>query len=56
MKKYYIDHPEKHNYEIEIDSTIVNKIIKDYTVKTYYWSFGIMCAIIGFLLGVIATS
>lgn len=52
MKKYYIDHPSKIDYEIEIPPLVVNKIIKDYLVKTYYWSIGILAVVVGFLLGI----
>lgn len=54
MKKYYVDHPEKEDYEIEIPKHIVYKINRDHMVKTFYWSVGILCTIIGFLLGVLA--
>ncbi len=52
MPKYYIDHPSKDDYEIEIPPLVVNKIIKDYLVKTYYWSVAILACMVGFLLGV----
>lgn len=53
MKKYYVDHPEKENYEIEIPRIIIDKIIREHMQTTYYWSFGILCTIIGFLTAVI---
>lgn len=52
MPKYYIDHPSKDDYEIEIPPLVVNKIIKDYLIKTYYWSVAILAGMVGFLVGV----
>ena len=52
-KTYYIDHPTKNDYEIEIPDRVRDQIIKDVFQQTYYWSFGILCTIIGFLLGVL---
>lgn len=55
MKKYYIDHPDNDKYEIEIPFDVYHSIIKDHTIKTFYWAVGIGCTIIGFLLGIIAS-
>lgn len=52
MKEYYIDHPDKNDYEFKIPKQIVNTIIKDYMSKTYYWTVGILCAMIGFIIGI----
>jgi len=52
-KTYYIDHPTKDDYEIEIPNTIRDQIIKDFFQRTYYWSVGILCTMVGFLLGVL---
>ena len=51
-KMYYIDHPEKPNYEIEIPESIRDQIVIDFLMRTYYWSVGIAGLIVGFLLGV----
>lgn len=51
-KTYYMDHPTKNDYEIEIPSKVRDEIIIDFLRKTYYWSFGIACIMIGFLLGI----
>ena len=53
MKEYYIDHPEKDKYEIEIPKNIVKQIIIDYLGKTYYWTIAILSGMIGFMLGLI---
>lgn len=52
-KTYYIDHPEKKNYEIEIPSLVRDQIVIDFLMRTYYWSVGIGGMLIGFLLGVL---
>ena len=52
--KYYIDHPTKDGYEIEIPSLVRDQIIIDFLMNTYYWTVGIGCLIIGFLVGVLA--
>ncbi len=51
-KKYYIEHPTKKDTEIEIPRQVSDTIIKDFMLKTYYWSVGILCFMIGFVLGV----
>jgi len=52
--KYYMDDPHNDKYEVEIPRNIVNNIIKDYMMKTYYWVVGIGGIMIGFLLGLLA--
>lgn len=53
MKHLILD-PENDEREIEIPNYIINKINLDYLQRTYYWSIGILCFIIGFLVGIIA--
>lgn len=52
MKEYYVEDSDGVN--IEVPKDIVSNIIVDHARSTYYWTVGILCAIIGFLLGVIA--
>jgi hypothetical protein len=52
MKEYFIEDSDGVNMPITKD--VVNVIIKDHMISTYYWAVGIFCTIIGFLLGVIA--
>lgn len=52
MKKYYIE--DSDGVELELPNILLKEIIRDYLASTYYWSVGILCAIIGFLLGTIA--
>jgi hypothetical protein len=54
MKKYSFDDPDYEGYVIEVPDYVIRDIIMEYMRKTYYWSTGILCLIIGFLLGVIA--
>jgi hypothetical protein len=52
MKKYYVE--DSDGVDMEVPKNIILGIIKDHAQTTYYWTVGILCMIIGFLLGVIA--
>lgn len=52
MKSYKFDDPDYDGYEIEIPADVVRDIILDYLRKTYYWSVGILCFLIGLILGI----
>lgn len=52
MKEYLIE--DSDGVDMPITKDIVNLIIKDHMLSTYYWTVGILCTIIGFLLGVMA--
>jgi hypothetical protein len=52
MKKYYIE--DSNGVDMELSKELINDIIKDHLMSTYYWSTAILSGIIGFLLGVIA--
>lgn len=52
MKKYYV--VQEDDTSVEIPREVVGDIITEYLTKTFYWSIGLSCFIIGFLLGVIA--
>jgi len=54
MKKYSFPDPDNEGYEIVIPHEIVKNIIVNYLQKTFYWSIGILCLLIGFLIGIIA--
>lgn len=51
---YSFEDPKNHQRVIEVPRQTKDKIIKDYLVKTYYWSIAFSCLIIGFLLGLLA--
>jgi ElaB/YqjD/DUF883 family membrane-anchored ribosome-binding protein len=48
--KEYLD-----DYDIDFDipRSVKRQIEKDYIQRTYYWTVGLGCLIIGFLLGVL---
>lgn len=52
MKSYYIE--DSDGVDMPIPKGIIKDIIKDHMISTYYWTVGILCGIIGFLLGIIA--
>lgn len=52
--KYLMEDPKNYKREIEIPKELILQIQRDYSRSTYYWSVGILCTVIGFLLGVIA--
>lgn len=54
MKKYSFPDPDNDVYEIIIPDEIVKDIIINYLQKTFYWSIGTLCLLIGFLIGIIA--
>jgi hypothetical protein len=54
MKKYYFEDVNNEDELIEVPSHIIKEITRDYIQGTYYWSVGLLCIIIGFLLGVMA--
>ncbi len=54
MSKYKFPDPDNEGYEIIIPTEVTKDIIREYLQKTYYWSVGLACFIIGFLIGVIA--
>jgi hypothetical protein len=53
MREYSFPDPDNDGYEIVIPKEIIKDIIIDYLKRTYYWSVGIFCVIIGILLGVL---
>jgi hypothetical protein len=50
--KYTFEDPEKEDRNIDVPRYVQLKIVKDYLQTTYYWSVGIFCLLIGFLIGV----
>lgn len=52
MKKYYME--DSDGVEMEVSSELTKEIVRDYLATTYYWAFGILSLIIGFLLGTMA--
>lgn len=54
--QFSIEDPKNHERLIPITKEVSDAIIKNYLMKTYYWTVGIACLLIGFLLGVIATN
>lgn len=54
MKRYYIE--DSDGVDMDIPSETIKEIVRDYLASTYYWSAGIACLIIGFLLGIIASN
>lgn len=51
-KKYEIDLGD--DEFIQVPVLVKNEIIRDHLMKSYHWSIGIGCLIVGFLLGIIA--
>lgn len=49
--KYFIEDPNDFKNTIEIPKIIQKNIILNYFKSTYYWTVGILCLIIGFLVG-----
>lgn len=45
---------DDYDAEFDIPRSIKRQIEKEYIQRTYYWSLGILCLIIGFFLGVLA--
>jgi len=54
VKSYKIDDPDYEGYQIEVPKDVVKDIVLGYLTKTYYWTVGILSALVGFLLGVLA--
>lgn len=53
MKEYGFPDPDNDGYEIIIPDSVVKDIVMNYIQKTYYWSIGLACLVIGFLIGVL---
>lgn len=53
MKEYGFPDPDNDGYEIIIPDNVVKDIVMGYLQKTYYWSLGLSCFIIGLLIGVL---
>ena len=53
MNEYLLDLGDD-NF-VEVPKDIQYEIIQDKLMTTYYWSIGFFSAIVGFLLGIIAT-
>ena len=52
MKEYRFPDTDKEGYEIVIPDYVTRDIIRDYLQRTYYWSVGIGCFLIGLLIGI----
>lgn len=52
-KKYEIDLGD--DEFVSVPPLVQNQIIRDHLMKSYHWSIGIGCLMVGFLLGIIAT-
>lgn len=54
--QFSIEDPKNHERLIPITREVSDAIIKNYLMKTYYWTVAFSCLIIGFLVGVIVKS